>query len=68
MKPSDDHFEMPSNAPDLNVVAYVRPVSEDEESGYVVCSADGTELAIFATRDAAYYAARQHNLQPVFLH
>lgn len=48
--------------------AYVRPVVTDKGTNYAVCSGDGTQLALFATRDAAYFAAKQHDLEPVLLH
>jgi hypothetical protein len=48
--------------------AYVRPVMTEEGLNYAVCSADGTQLALFATQDAAYFAAKQHDLEPVLLH
>lgn len=49
-------------------IAYVRPVMTDKGKGYAVCTADGTQLALFATEDAAYFAAKQHDLDPVLLH
>jgi len=49
-------------------LAYVRPVSRDKNAGYAVCAADGTQLAVFATQDAAYFAAKQHDLEPVLVH
>lgn len=53
---------------DTAPIAYVRPVATDKGSGFAVCSADGTQLAVFATRDAAYYAAKQHDLEPMDIH
>lgn len=49
-------------------LAYIRPVSRNESDGYVVCAVDGTQLAIFATKDAALYTARQHELEPALIH
>lgn len=49
-------------------VAYVRPVAGDAKGGYAVCAADGTELAVFASRDAAFYAAELHDLSPTLVH
>ena len=48
--------------------AYVRPVITEKGTNYAVCSADGTQLALFATQDAAYFAAKQHDLEPALLH
>ena len=53
---------------DLSALAYVRPVTTDQGTGFAVCAADGTQLAVFSTRDAAYFAARQHDLEPVLTH
>lgn len=49
-------------------VAYVRPVMTENGKNYAVCTADGTQLALFATQDAAYFAAKQHDLDPVLIH
>jgi hypothetical protein len=49
-------------------VAYVRPVITENGKNYAVCTADGTQLALFATQDAAYFAAKQHDLEPVLIH
>lgn len=49
-------------------VAYVRPVSKDENTGYAVCTSDGVQLAVFASRDAAFFAAKQHDLAPTLVH
>ena len=48
-------------------VAYVRPVMTDKGKNYAVCTADGTQLALFATQDAAYFAAKQHDLDPMLV-
>jgi hypothetical protein len=49
-------------------LAYVRPVETDQGKHYAVCSADGTQLAVFTTQDAAFFAAKQHDLEPVLIH
>ncbi len=48
-------------------MAYVRPVITEKGTNYSVCDAAGTQLALFATQDAAYFAAKQHELEPVLL-
>ena len=53
---------------DTPPIAYVKPVITEEGKSYAVHTADGTQLAIFATRDAAYFAAKQHDLDPVLIH
>ena len=49
-------------------VAYVRPVMTDSGKNYAVCTADGTQLAVFPTQDAAFFAAKQHDLEPTLIH
>lgn len=49
-------------------IAYVRPVVTDKGKHYAVCTADGTQLALFATQDAAYFAAKQYDLEPTLIH
>lgn len=49
-------------------MAYIRPIKTPGKTGYAVCAADGTELAVFESEDEAYFTARQHNLQPVSIH
>lgn len=49
-------------------LAYVRPNKRGENAGFAVCAADGTQLAIFASEEAAIYAARQHDLEAVLIH
>jgi len=48
--------------------AYLRPVATAQGKGFAVCTANGEQLAVFDTRDAAFFAARQHDLEPVLLH
>jgi hypothetical protein len=49
-------------------IAYVRPVITEQGKNYGVYTADGTQLAVFSTEDAAYFAAKQHDLEPVLIH
>ena len=51
-----------------STIAYVRPVATEQGTEYAVCSADGTQLALFASKDAAWFAAKQHELEPVHIH
>jgi hypothetical protein len=62
------NLEMASIVLDTSPIAYVRPIKTDKGMNYAVCSADGMQLALFATEEAAYFAAKQHDLEPVFLH
>lgn len=49
-------------------IAYVRPITTAAGTHYAVCSTDGTELATFGTRDAAFFAAKQYDLEPTLVH
>lgn len=49
-------------------LAYVKSVTTKMGNGFAVFSADGTQLAIFGSRDAAFIAAKQHDLEPVSIH
>jgi hypothetical protein len=62
--PTDEAFILLNTLP----VAYVRPIMTEQGKSYAVCTTDGTQLAVFATQDAAYFAAKQHDLEPVLLH
>ena len=48
--------------------AYIKPVLTDKGNGYGVFATDGNLLAAFSTRDAAFFAAIQNELEPVLLH
>ena len=48
-------------------VAYIRPVVTREGKSFAVCTADGTELATFSTAEAAFFAARQNDLEPMYI-
>jgi len=62
------NLEMTSIVLDASPIAYVRPVKTDKGLNYAVCTSDGMQLALFATEEAAYFAAKQHDLEPVLLH
>lgn len=68
--PGDNDFITPPS-PDFHeatVLAYVKPIATDRGRGYAVCASDGTQLAVFSSKDAAFFAARQHDLEPVLIH
>ena len=48
--------------------AYLKPVTTKQGQGFAVCTASGEQLAVFDTLDAAFFAAKQHDLEPVLLH
>lgn len=59
-------------------MVYVKAVDSSEVHGldgvpagtrlYAIFSAEGSPLAVLGNRDAAFYAAREHNMNPVSLH
>jgi hypothetical protein len=53
---------------EFNPMAYVKPVVTEKGTAYGVFAADGTQLALFGSREAAYFAAKQHDLEPVLIH
>ena len=48
--------------------SYIRHVSGEVGDGYAVCLADGTQLAVFPSHNAAYYTAIQFELNPQSVH
>jgi len=52
----------------LQEVAYVKPVDAEGGQLFEVHSADGTAMARFATRDLAFAACRQNELEPLSVH
>lgn len=53
---------------DMSIQGYIRPVMEEGMFGYGVYSADGKQLAVFATAQSAFFAARQHDLDANLVH
>ena len=49
-------------------VAYVKTVDDGSTTRYAVHNAEGDEIGIFADRDVAFAAVRQHDLEPLSLH
>lgn len=50
-------------------VTYIRPVVlEDKTAAFGVYTEEGVQLAVFVSEEAAYYSARQNNLNPVRVH
>lgn len=49
-------------------VAYVKAITFDGVRAYAICLADGTQLAVASTREIAFAAVRQHELEPVSVH
>ncbi len=52
----------------LNNVAYLRPALVNGQPIYAIHAADGSQLALVATRDVGLAAMHQHDLEPASLH
>ena len=51
----------------LGQLAYVKAITLDGGQGFAVHAANGTRLAVLATREAAVMAARQNDMEPIQL-
>ncbi|MFQ5784320.1 MAG: DUF1150 family protein [Alphaproteobacteria bacterium] len=49
-------------------LAFIKYVDLEGEKGYGIHGADGTVLALAETRELAFAAALQHDLNPVSVH
>ena len=49
-------------------MAYVVPVVTDQGGGFGIHAADGKLLGVLASRELAFAAARQNELEPVSVH
>jgi hypothetical protein len=49
-------------------VAFVKPITVNDEIAYSIHAADGTQMALIADRDVAFAAVRQNGLEPVSVH
>jgi hypothetical protein len=52
----------------IQQIAYIKPVEEDGERGYAIHAADGTRMAVVESRELAFAAVRQHDLEPFSVH
>jgi hypothetical protein len=52
----------------LQDLAYIKPVEREGKAMVAVYAADGTELAVAASRDVAMAFIRQNELEPVSAH
>ena len=52
----------------MNEVAYVKRVVVNDEAGFAIHSADGTQIALIADREVALATIRQHDLEAVSVH
>jgi len=49
-------------------LAFIKPVTVNDDIAYSIHAADGTQMALMADRDVAFAAVRQHGLEPVNVH
>jgi hypothetical protein len=52
----------------LEDLAYVKPVTEEGVSFFAIHSADGNRIGAAPSRDLAFAAIRQHDLEPISVH
>lgn len=51
----------------LNDIAYLRPAVVNGQSVFAIHAADGSQLALVASRDVGLAAMYEHDLEPVSL-
>lgn len=49
-------------------VAYVKKAAEDGAVGYAIHAADGSRIGFVATRELAFAALKQNDLEPLSVH
>lgn len=49
-------------------LAYVRPVEAEGKPGFAIHAADGTQMAVVASRDLAFAVIRQNDMEGVSVH
>ncbi|HLJ65395.1 MAG TPA: DUF1150 family protein [Stellaceae bacterium] len=49
-------------------IAYIRPVTINDEVTFAIHAADGTQVAVLRDRDVAIATIRQHDLEPLSVH
>lgn len=49
-------------------IAYVKSVTENGVTAWGVFAADGTRLGLMESRELAFAALKQHDLEPVSVH
>lgn len=52
----------------LNNVAYLKPVTVNGQDVFAIHAADGSQLALVASREIGVAAMVEHDLEPVSLH
>lgn len=49
-------------------VAFVKRIVVDDVAGWSIHAADGTQMGLAPSRDLAFAAIKQHELEPVSVH
>lgn len=49
-------------------VAYVKPIENEGKAGFAIHAADGTQMALVASRDLAFAVIRQNDMEGVSVH
>lgn len=52
----------------LPEVAFVKRISVDDTVGWSIHAADGTQMGLAPSRDLAFAAIKQHELEPLSVH
>lgn len=52
----------------LQDVAYVKRITVNDQDGWSIHAADGNHIGYAPTRDLAFAAVRQHELEPYSVH
>lgn len=52
----------------LSQLAYVKRVQLDEAVGWAIHAADGSQMGLAPSREVAFAAVRQHELEPLSVH
>jgi hypothetical protein len=52
----------------MQYLAYVKPTVVNGVTGFSIHAADGTQIGMAPSRDIAFAAVKQHELEPVSLH
>lgn len=49
-------------------IAFIKRVLVNDEEGWSIHAADGTQMGIAPSRELAFAAVKQHDLEPVSVH
>jgi hypothetical protein len=52
----------------MQQLAYIKPTVVNGVTGFSIHAADGTQIGMAPSRDIAFAAVKQHELEPVSMH